>query len=424
MGRLPCPMNIGRYRFPKIDPKRRNRISWPIFSISDEQRMKHMLVIGKTGTGKSTALENQIIQDIRAGRGVAVFDPHGHLVDRVLELVPRNRWNHVVLFDPSDRQHPIGFNILDRIEPDRRPFVASSVVDIFRASWKHSWGPQLEMFLYAGTAALLDMPDATLLGLKFLMTSPRYRKKVIRQIKDPLVLDFWKTDFQKHMPEKEQRERTLSTLNKIGQLVTDPTIRNVIGQPRTKLSFSQIMSDRNIFLARLPQGELGIQKSSLVGSLLISALHLAALQRSTSAKPFHVYVDEFHNFHGFEEMLSGIRKFGVSLTLCHQYLDQLDPELQKAILGTVGTMMVFQIGGNDAESIKTTLRVRAEELTALEPHEAFVATGSRTTHLRMERPITKSVPRAPVKIRNRCRNQLAVPRIAVEGRIERFKRGT
>lgn len=164
------------------------------------------------------------------------------------------------------------------------------------------------MFLYSGAAALLDFPDGTLVGLKFLLTSKTYRARVLGHVRDPAVRDFWATDFQKHMPEKERRERTLSTLNKIGQLITDPSIRNIIGQPKSRLSFANMMDSKKIFIASLRQGDLGIQKSSLIGSLLISSLHLAALQRKQIRTPFHVYVDEFHNFHGFNEMVSGVRK--------------------------------------------------------------------------------------------------------------------
>jgi type IV secretory pathway TraG/TraD family ATPase VirD4 len=341
-------MDIGRSRFESFNFRRKRR-SRPIFSITEEERSRHLWVIGKTGVGKSTFLLNVIAQDIRAGNGIGIFDPHGTLADAVLSLIPPRRRKDVVLFDPSDRDFPIGFNIFHNVPEERRPFVASSVVDCFKAIWGASWGPQLEMFLYAASAAVLDFPDGTLLGVKQIMTSKIYRARVLGNVRDPAVRDFWQTDFAKHMPEKEQRERTLSTLNKIGQLITDPTIRNIIGQPRSRLSFREIMDDRKIFIARLPQGELGIQKSSLIGALLISALHTAALQRPQHSTPFHVTVDEFHNFGlGFNEMLSGIRKFGVTLTLCHQYLAQLDDDLANAMIGTIGATLAFQLGGNDA----------------------------------------------------------------------------
>jgi type IV secretory pathway TraG/TraD family ATPase VirD4 len=413
-------MNIGRSRFQTVDRKRR-RVTREIFSIDAAQRSKHVWVLGKTGVGKSTFLENAILQDIRAGNGLALFDPHGSLKDKVLSLVPPRRINDVVLFDPSDHDFPIGFNIFDAVPIERRPFVASSVVDCFKSIWGSSWGPQLEMFLYAASAALLDFPDGTLLGIKQIMTSKTYRARVLAHVRDPAIRDFWETDFAKHMPEKEQRERTLSTLNKIGQLITDPTIRNIIGQPRSKLSFRDIMDRRKILIVSLPQGDLGIQKSSLIGALMMSALHLAALQRGENAPPFHLYVDEFHNFGaGFKEMLSGIRKFGVAMTLSHQYVGQLPADLARAMVGTIGTIISFQIGGEDAEFLQTTFQLKPEELSSLPPFQAYVNTSGHTVQVKMDSPPPRLYPDSPAEIQKRCRAQLVVPRDAVERRITRF----
>ena len=413
-------MDIGRSRFDTYDFARKRR-SRPIFTITDEEHSRHLWVIGKTGVGKSTFLLNAIQQDIRAGNGIGIFDPHGDLADAVLTLIPPRRRNDVVLFDPSDRDFPVGFNIFDNVPVERRPFVASSVVDCFKSIWGSSWGPQLEMFLYAASAALLDFRDGTLLGIKHIITSKNYRARVVGNILDPAVGDFWQTDFATHMPEKEQRERTLSTLNKIGQLITDPTVRNIIGQPHSRLSFREIMDDRKIFIARLPQGELGIQKSSLIGALLLSALHTAALQRKHNRTPFHVTVDEFHNFGlGFSEMLSGIRKFGVTLTLCHQFLGQLDDDLANAMIGTIGATLAFQLGGNDAERLAKTFNIKPEELSSLEPHTAYVNIGSRTHQLRMEPAPERRYNAAPLDIRKRCRTQYAKQRPHVERRIAAF----
>ncbi len=414
-------MEIGRARYDSFDFKRKKRRSRPIFSITEDERARHLWVIGKTGVGKSTFLLNAIAQDIRAGNGVGVFDPHGDLADAALQLVPPNRRKDVVLFDPSDRDFPTGFNNFHSVPVERRPFVASSVVDCFKAIWGTSWGPQLEMFLFAASAALLDFPDGTLLGLKHIMTSKTYRARVLGHVRDPAVKDFWQTDFAKHMPEKEQRERTLSTLNKIGQLITDPTVRNVIGQTRSRLSFREIMDGRKIFIARLAQGELGIQKSSLIGALLISALHTAALQRRDIRTPFHLTVDEFHNFGlGFNEMLSGIRKFGVTLTLCHQFLGQVPDDLAEAMIGTIGATLAFQLGGNDAERLAKTFNLKPEELSSLEPHTAYINIGARTHQLRMDPAPERVYPASPSHIRRACRAQFAQRREHVERRIAAF----
>ncbi|MGH6850624.1 MAG: type IV secretory system conjugative DNA transfer family protein [Methylocella sp.] len=328
------------------------------------------------------------LQDVKAGHGCAFIEPHGQ-ADRLLSLIPKRRRKDVVLFDPIDQDFSIGFNPLSNIPISRRPYVASTIVDCFKSIWGNSWGPQLEMFLYAGAAALLDFPTGTLLGLKFLMTSKKYRARVLSFVRDPAVRDFWETDFAKHMPEKEQRERTLSTLNKIGQFITDPAVRSIIGQPKSKLSFRDLMDNKKILIVSLPHGELGQMKSSLIGALVISSLHTAALTRKNPT-PFFLYVDEFHNFGlGFEEMLSGIRKFGVGLILSHQYIGQLDEvssTLAAAMKGTVGTIISFQIGGDDADTLAKTFHIKAQELSSLEPYTAYVNRGARTDLLKMEPP--------------------------------------
>jgi hypothetical protein len=278
------------------------------------------------------------------------------------------------------------------------------------------------MFVYAGVTALLDMPDGTLMGLKFLLTSRTYRARVLSQIQDPAIRNFWETDFETHMPEREQRERTLSTLNKIGALIADPTIRNSIGQSKSSINFRDILDQGKIFIARLPQGELGIEKSSLIGALLLSNFHLTALQRKDRTA-FHLYLDEFHHFGNSTviEMLSGIRKFGISLTVVCQYLDQLSPAMRSAVLGTVGTMLAFRTGALDAETLSGEFALNRDDtpLPALPPFWAYART-DRTTELCMP-PISQQLrPRIARKIRDRCRSQYALPRRLVEERITRF----
>jgi hypothetical protein len=416
-------MQLGLIR--QFDPHRREEYFTP-FEISAERRLQHLFVIGRTGTGKSTALKNFISQDIESGAGCAFFDPHGDDTLQLLSLVPPDRQKDVILYDPSDFDFPIGFNPLHNVPPERRPFVASAVVDCFRAIWGHSWGPQVEMFVYAGVAALLDMPDGTLMGLKFLLTSRTYRTRVLSYVRDPAVRDFWETDFETHMPEREQRERTLSTLNKIGALIADPAIRNSIGQSKSSIKFADIFDQRKIFIARLPQGELGIEKSSLIGALLLSNFHLVALQRKDRT-PFHLYLDEFHHFGNGTviEMLSGIRKFGISLTIACQYLDQLSPAMKSAVLGTVGTMLAFRTGALDAETLSPEFALTRDDtpLAALPPYRA-VARTDRTIELRMPPIPDEGRPMMVRKIRARCRSQCALPRPIIEERITRFIRNT
>jgi type IV secretory pathway TraG/TraD family ATPase VirD4 len=329
--------------------RRKRRFTSPAFCISDEQRLRHTWVIGKTGMGKSTFLANSLIQDIRAGNGCALFDPHGDLAEQILEYVPPWRRNDVIYFNPADIEYPIGFNPLANVELDRRPLVVSTVVDALHSLWPDSWGPQLQMFLEATCGALLEMPGATLPQINLMLTDPKFRAHVLRHVQDVGVRSFWERDFAL-MPEREQRERSLSTLNKVGQFLNDFRLRNIVGQPRSGFDIDDILANRRVFIANLAQGELGMGKSRLLGALLIVCSHLAALRRRDRT-PFHIAVDEFYSFGAstFGDMLSGIRKYGVSLTLAHQYVDQLDDSLRAALIGTVGTKVSFAIGTKDAE---------------------------------------------------------------------------
>ena len=298
--------------------------------------------------GKSTFLANSLIQDIRAGNGCALFDPHGDLAEQILEYVPPWRRNDVIYFNPADIEYPIGFNPLANVDPDRRPLVVSTVVDALHSLWPDSWGPQLQMFLEATCGALLEMPGATLPQINLMLTDAKFRAHVLRHVQDVGVRSFWERDFAL-MPEREQRERSLSTLNKVGQFLNDFRLRNIVGQPRSGFDIDDILANRKVFIANLAQGELGIGKSRLLGALLIVCFHLAALRRRDRT-PFHIAVDEFHSFGAstFADMLSGVRKYGVSLTLANQYVDQLAEPLRAALFGTVGTVVAFSIGVRDA----------------------------------------------------------------------------
>lgn len=387
-------------------------------SVYNERRFNHSWYIGKTGQGKSTALINCAIQDILNGEGVAFFDPHGDAIDTILEHIPPE---NVILFDPSDREYPIGFNPLHNV--DDVPFVASSVVDTFKAIWGHSWGPQLEQYLYNGIAALAEVPDGTLIGLKYLITSEKYRKRVMSFVTDPVIRGFWDMDFDELMPDREKRQNTLSTLNKIGALIADPKIRNVIGQPKSTINFQEVMDNEKCLLIRLPQGKLGIQKSAMLGALLMAQLHLTALNR-TSTMPFHIYADEAHHFgtSTLEEMLSGIRKFHVSLVLAHQYIDQLTPSLQSALLGTVGTIVAFKIGINDAEVIAKEMELEPRDLVQQKPYKAWVKSSSidNLTMSNIEFPVLDSQE----LIRENTRRQYGRTKWKVENRIKKFIRST
>ncbi len=398
--------------------------------VINDRRFSHTWVIGKTGVGKSTALIRWAVDDILAGDGIAFFDPHGDAAEGIMRHIPPRRRGDVVFFNPYELA--IGFNPLDTVPEERKAFVASSIVDTFKSVWGYSdiATPALDQFIFNGTRALMDVPDGTLFGLKFLLTSPTYRKRVISYVRDPTIADFWRTDFEQHMPEREQRERTLSTLNKIGALIADPAIRVCIAQPKNRLDLKAIVESGKILIVSLPQGELGIEKSALIGSLLLSQLHLAALTADRNARrpPFHIYIDECHQFGSstLPEMLSGIRKFGVSLVVAHQYLDQLPHKLKAALVGTVGTIVAFRIGAKDTEYIEPEFSLTNDDdkLCELQPHTAYARIGFHTHKLAMPMIGHRDFPSAPSKIRSLCQTQYAADRQAVEAKIERFILGT
>lgn len=344
-------------------------------------RFQHRHLLGKTGTGKSTCLSNLILADMRAGDGIFLIDPHGQDADRLLELVPSTRRRDVILFDPSDSENPAPINLLDGVTPERRAFVASSIVDSFKSVWGYDGlaTPVLDQYLYNTTAALLETPGATLLGIYRMLTRQEYRAEVLAHVTDPVVQSFWAREVAAMSP-RELRESTRSTLNKIGLLMADPRIRHTFGVARSAWRLEAALEGK-IVIARLPQGRLGLQKTRVIGALLLARLHALALAGQGERPTCHVYIDECHQFGTgtLIEMLSGIRKFGVSLTLCHQYLDQLSRPLREAVLGTIGTRIIFRVGLADAAVLDREFPVdnTYPSVSELAPFTARISTPDR-----------------------------------------------
>lgn len=415
--------------FKRYDPRRKRGSNSP-FTVSLDELFRHVQVIGRTGMGKSTFLESCFIQYAAVGLGGIFIDPHGSSARELLHFIPPHRRRDVIYFNPADRLYPPAFNPLARTHPDDLPLAASTVVDTFRSVWGDSWGPQLEMFIGASCSALLATPFGTLIGIKFLLTSENYRTLVLRHVKDPAVKNFWLTDFETHMPDKEQREKTLSSLNKVGQILNDPTLRNIFGQTKSLFSFKEAMATRKLFIANLSQGELGIRKSQLLGALLIASIHTAALQRGTDADPYPLIVDEFHTFghQAFADMLSGIRKYKVPMILAHQYLRQLAERgspLKEAVLGTVGTTVAFKISGADADELAPEFRpFEAADLVDQPAYVAHVRSECATARLDMAPISAKRYEDGADRIIRQCRASVSRPRKQVEHTITRFIQGT
>lgn len=347
------------------------------FGIKLDDRMRHVYVIGKSGTGKSTLLENMIIDDIHEGRGIIVVDPHGELADKVIDAVPENRIRDVVVFDPSDREFPIAFNILDITHEDQKGNIASGFVAGLKKIFGNSWGPRLEYILRNATLAILDAENPTMLGIPRMLTDPGFRNSVIPQIKDPVVLDFWKNEWAAK-DQKQQVEEMGSILNKVGQFLSTSLIRNIVGQPKSGFDMRRVMDEKKILVVNLSKGKIGEDNSALLGTMMITKVQLAAMSRADvnpkDRPECFLYVDEFQNFatESFATILSEARKYNLGLTIAHQYIAQMSPEVKDAVFGNVGTMISFRVGSEDATALKPEFAPVFDESDLVNLQRGFV----------------------------------------------------
>jgi hypothetical protein len=345
------------------------------FGLDQSDRRQHLYVIGKTGTGKSTLLRNLLVQDILAGRGVGLIDPHGDLVEAVLDVIPRWRTGDVVYFNPADTDFPIGLNILECNQEKQKHLVAAQVVSIFRNMWPEFWGPRLEHILYASCASLIVYGRQTILGIPRLLTDSNYRSKIVKQIEDPFLRSFWDGEFATYSKEFAS-EAIAPVLNKVGRLTMSPLLRNIIGQPQSGFDPAFMMDNRRIFIANLSKGLLGEEQSNLLGSILVAKFQLAAMARASmpeeEREDFSLYVDEFQNFttESFASILEEARKYHLCLTLAHQHTGQLSERLRSAVLGNVGSILAFRVGSADAEILakEFNAELSPSQLTELSNH--------------------------------------------------------
>ncbi len=323
------------------------------FGIKRKERARHIYVIGKTGTGKSTLIANMAIEDIRKGEGVAVVDPHGDLIQILLNYIPSSRINDVCLFNPADSEYAYPLNPLEINNPSQRELVASGILAIFNKLYGHSWGPRLEHILRNVLLTLTSIPESTLIDIIRVLTEKNFRQKIVRQLADPVLIRFWEKEFEAWGP-RQQAEWTESILNKVGQFVASPLIRRNINSPKSKIKIEEIMNQGKILLCDLSQGKIGEDNSALLGAMVITQIQIAAMNRSylpeSQRKPFYLFVDEFQNFAttSFIKILSEARKYALNLTVANQYTAQIDKQVQDAILGNVGTLISFTVGAQDA----------------------------------------------------------------------------
>ena len=327
------------------------------FGIKRKDRGKHVYIVGKTGMGKSTLEENMAIQDIQNGEGVAVIDPHGEFAEKMLNFVPESRIKDVVYFAPHDIDWPIAFNVMENVDSTQRHLVASGLLGVFKKIWVDAWSARMEYILNNTILALLEYPGSTLLGINRMFADKIYRKEVVSKITDPVVKAFWTDEFAKYA-DKFATEATAAIQNKVGQFVSNPLIRNIIGQPKSAFDIRDIMDNKKILIMNLSKGRIGEENSNLIGAMLITKIYLAAMSRvdmpEEKRNDFYLYVDEFQNFasESFADILSEARKYRLSLTLAHQFIAQMSDEVRDAVFGNVGTMISFRVGAADAEFLE------------------------------------------------------------------------
>ncbi|MFA7253457.1 MAG: type IV secretion system DNA-binding domain-containing protein [Patescibacteria group bacterium] len=327
-----------------------------VFGIKKDDRRRHIYIVGKSGVGKSVLIENMAKDDVYKGRGVIIVDPHGELADKVLACIPENRIGDVVVFDPADREFPVAFNLLESIDDDFKPIVASGFVGIFKKLFDKSWGPRLEHIMRNTVLALLDVPGSTMLDIPRMLTNNHFRDRIVEKVKDPIIREFWQNEFAS-FDAKFRTEAVSPILNKVGQFLASSTIRNIVGQPRSTINIREIMDQKKIMIVNLSRGKIGEDNSALLGAMMITKIQLAAMSRADvtvdNRPDTYLYVDEFQNFatDSFAVILAEARKYNLNLTMAHQYIAQLKDEVREAVFGNAGTIISFRVGGADASTL-------------------------------------------------------------------------
>lgn len=345
-----------------------------VFGVKKEDRRRHVYIIGKTGTGKTTLIANMAINDIRNGEGVAVVDPHGDLSEILLDYIPSGRINDIVYLDAAlAAKRPFRMNLFEVQNPEQAELVASGVVAIFQKLYGFSWGPRLEYILRNSILSLVGRPNSTLVDVPRLLTDDGFRRRVTRDLQDMVLRNFWEKEFE-GMTDKLRAESISPILNKVGQFVSSPTIREIVGYPTSTVDLERVMNGGKILILNLSQGRLGEDNAALLGAMVITKIQLAAMARSAvpeeERRDFYLYVDEFQNFAttSFIKILSEARKYRLNLTVANQYVGQIPEDVQKAIFGNVGSLISFLVGAADAQVLTREFGgfYKEEELVGLD----------------------------------------------------------
>ena len=348
------------------------------FGFKRRDRGRHVYIVGQTGTGKSMALELLTLSDIYHDMGFAIIDPHGDYATDMLKYVPEHRLNDVIYFNPTDREHPMAFNPMEVTDPAMKNHISSELVGVLKRMFENSWGPRLEYILRYAILGLLDYEGATMLDITRLLVEKDFRKRVIREIDDPVVKNFWTTEFAS-WNDKFAAEAVAPILNKVGAFVANPIIRNIVGQKKSAFNIRKIMDEGKILVVNLSRGGVGEDNAAILGALMVTKIQLAAMSRADlpldQRRPFYLYVDEFQNFatDSFAVIMSEARKYGLNLTVANQYIAQMPETVRDAVFGNVGTMISFRIGPGDAKIMGTYFEpvFLPEDLTRLNNQHIF-----------------------------------------------------
>ncbi|MEK7190106.1 MAG: type IV secretion system DNA-binding domain-containing protein [Patescibacteria group bacterium] len=401
------------------------------FGIKTDDRRRHMYIIGKTGMGKTNMMEQMVLADIYNGHGVGLVDPHGDFAEKILNYVPANRLNDIIYFNPADIDFPIGFNVLETIDPRHKHLVASGLMGVFKKIWPDVWSPRMEYILNNCLLALLDYPNSTLLGINRLLVDKEYRKRVIAQIQNPVVKTFWVDEYARYS-ERFATEAIAPIQNKVGQFLSSSIIRNIVAQVKSTINIRDIMDNKKILIMNLSKGRLGEDSSRLLGGMLITKIQLAAMERvdipEDERNDFYMFVDEFQNFatESFANILSEARKYHLDLILAHQYIEQLDEKVAPAVFGNVGTIVCFRVGAEDAEFLAKEFApdFTEEDLVNLGKYNAYMKLmidGVASTPFSAQTFLPAFEPTGNLdKVIRVSRERYAKPREAIEDKIMRW----
>ncbi|HEY4504210.1 MAG TPA: type IV secretion system DNA-binding domain-containing protein [Candidatus Paceibacterota bacterium] len=354
------------------------------FGIKNNDRFQHMYVIGQTGTGKTTLLKNIAIQDVKAGRGITIIDPHGEFVDDILASIPDYRLDDVIYFDPVDTDYPIGFNILEAKEPEYKHLISSGLMSVFTKIWANVWSARMEYILNNTVLAVIDTPGATLLSILRMLVDKSYRQYVVNNCQDPMVRSFWVNEYEQYEP-RFRTEAIAPIQNKVGQFLSSHIIRNIVGQTKSTLDIAEVMNKGKILLVNVSKGKVGEDNSALLGAMLITKIQLAAMERvrikQEDRRDFILFIDEFQNFvtDSFASILSEARKYRLGMVISHQYIGQLITEqtgerLKDAVFGNVGTTITFRVSAQDAEYLEKHYApyLLADDLIGLPNYQVYM----------------------------------------------------